>query len=60
MKKVLGILIGLVVAVVALFALSNPLGRLVKLAIEGLGPDMMQAEVRVSSVKIPPPTGKAN
>jgi hypothetical protein len=53
MKKVFSILVVLgVVAVVAFFALSNPLGRLVKLAIESFGPDMMQAEVRVSSVKI--------
>lgn len=53
MKKMLGILAVLaLVAVAAFFAFSNPLGRLVKLAIEGFGPDMMQAEVRVSSVKI--------
>lgn len=53
MKKVFGILAVLaVVAVVAFFALSNPLGRLVKLAIENFGPDMIQAEVRVSSVNI--------
>lgn len=53
MKKIFGILAVLtVVAIVAFFALSNPLGRLVKLTIEGFGPDMMQAEVRVSSVHI--------
>lgn len=53
MKKMLGILAVLaLVAVVAFFALSNPLGRLVKLAIEGFGPDMMQADVHVSSVTI--------
>jgi hypothetical protein len=53
MKKVIGLLLAFgLVAVIAYFMLSNPLGRLVKLAIESFGPDMMQAEVRVSSVKI--------
>ena len=53
MKKILGI-VGLlaVVALIAYFTLSNPLGRLVKLGIESFGPDMLQAEVRVSSVQI--------
>jgi hypothetical protein len=58
-KKVIGILIALgVVAAVAFFALSNPLGRLAKLAIESFGPDVMQADVRVSSVKISATDGK--
>jgi hypothetical protein len=53
MKKILGILIVLaVLAVAAFFALSNPLGRLVKLTIENFGPDMLHAEVRVSDVQI--------
>lgn len=53
MKKLLAIVVVLVVAAVAaFFMLNNPLGRLVKLAVESSGPDMMQAEVRVSSVKI--------
>jgi hypothetical protein len=59
MKKIISILVALgVVAVIGFFALSNPLGRLVKLAIESFGPDMMQAEVRVSSVKISTADGK--
>jgi hypothetical protein len=59
MKKTIGVLVALgVVAIIAFFALSNPLGRLVKLAIESFGPDMMQAEVRVSSVKISATDGK--
>ncbi|HET7833906.1 MAG TPA: hypothetical protein VFK88_13170 [Gallionella sp.] len=53
MKKILGIVGVLVVAaVIAYFTLSNPLGRLVKLGIESFGPDMLQADVRVSSVHI--------
>lgn len=53
MKKILAVLAVLVVAaVVAFFALSNPLGRLVKLAIEGVVPDIVQAEVKVRSVDI--------
>jgi len=53
MKKTLGILaVLIVVAVIAFFSISNPLGRLVKLAIENFGHDMMQAEVRVNSVDI--------
>jgi uncharacterized protein involved in outer membrane biogenesis len=52
MKKLLGIIIIVFVAIVAFFVFSNPLGRLVKLAIEGIGPDMLQAEVRVGDVTI--------
>lgn len=52
MKRIVGIIVVLIVAIIAFFALSNPLGRLVKLAIEGVGPDMLQADVRVSNVKI--------
>ncbi len=53
MKKLLVILLVLVVAAVtAFYTLNNPLGRLVKLAIEGFVPDMVQAEVSVRSVSI--------
>jgi hypothetical protein len=53
MKKVFGILIVLgVLGVAAFFVLNNPLGRLVKIAIEGFAPDMIKAEVQVSSVTI--------
>ena len=53
MKKTIGILVALgVAAVIAFFVFSNPLGRLVKLAIESFGPDMLQAEIRVGNVKI--------
>ena len=53
MKKLLGILLLLaVIAVAAFYTLNNPLGRLVKLAIEGFVPDMVQAEVSVRSVSI--------
>lgn len=59
MKKVLGIVIALaVLGVIAFFVLSNPLGRLVKLAIESFGPDMMQAEMRVNSVNISTADGR--
>lgn len=59
MKKVLGIVIVLaVLGVVAFFVLNNPLGRLVKLAIEGFGPDMMRAEIRVKSVNISTTDGR--
>jgi hypothetical protein len=53
MKKMLAVLVVLAVAAaVAFFTLNNPLGRLVKLAIEGFGPDMVQAKVSVRSVDI--------
>jgi hypothetical protein len=59
MKKVFGILIALaVLGVAAFFVLNNPLGRVVKFAIEGIGPDMMQAEVSVSSVIISTSDGR--
>ena len=59
MKKVLGIVIVLaVLGVVAFFVLSNPLGRLVKLAVEGFGPDIMQADIRVESVNISTTDGR--
>ncbi len=52
MKKLVGIIVVAIVAILAFFVFSNPLGRLVKLAIEGIGPDMLQAKVRVSDVSI--------
>jgi uncharacterized protein involved in outer membrane biogenesis len=59
MKKVYGILIVLaVLGVAAFFVLNNPLGRLVKIAIEEFGSDLMQAEVRVSSVTISTSDGR--
>lgn len=59
MKKVLGIVIVLAaLGVIAYFVLSNPLGRLVKLAVEGFGPDIMQADIRVESVNISTTDGR--
>ena len=59
MKKKLGIgIAALVLGTVVVFMLSNPLGNLVKLAIESLGPDMLQAKISVSSVKISTTDGK--
>ena len=53
MKKKIGIGIAvLVLGAIAVFMLSNPLGGLIKLAIESLGPDMLQAKISVSNVKI--------
>ena len=53
MKKKFGIGIAvLVLGIIAFFVMSNPLGSLVKLAIESLGPDMLQASVSVRSVNI--------
>lgn len=53
MKKTLAIVAVLVIAAVAAyFMLQNPLGRLVKMAIEEFGPEMTQATVKVSRVEI--------
>lgn len=53
MKNTFSALAILVVVVAVIFStLNNPLGRLVKLAIEEFGQDMLQAEVRVNSVNI--------
>jgi len=53
MKKSIGILIILAVLGVAVFfILDNPLGKLVKFAIEEIGPDLLQTELRVESVTI--------
>lgn len=41
-----------VLGVIAFFISGNPLGRLVKLAIENIGPDMLQVKLSVSHVKI--------
>jgi len=59
MKKVFGILIVLaVLGVAAIFILNNPLGRLVKIAIEEFGSDLIKAEVQVSSVNISTSDGR--
>src|ERR1017187_5584821 len=53
MKKLLLILSALVVVGIGIFfVFDNPLGKLVKLAIEEFAPKMMQADVRVDNVKI--------
>lgn len=53
MKKTLAIVAVLVIAAVAAyFMLQNPLGRLVKMAVEEFGPEMTQATVKVSRVEI--------
>lgn len=53
MKKILVVLAALVVAATATFLLvSNPVGKLVKLAIEEFGAGMTQADVRVQKVEI--------
>lgn len=59
MKKILIIVTVLAVAAVAAYVtLQNPLGRLVKLAIEEFGPAMTQATVKVSKVEISPTDGR--
>lgn len=59
MKKTLAIVAVLAVAAVAAyFMLQNPLGRLVKLAIEEFGPEMTQATVKVSKVEISATDGR--
>ncbi|MBI3903553.1 MAG: hypothetical protein HY306_11550 [Nitrosomonadales bacterium] len=53
MKKLLALLAVLLVAGISVFFLfNNPLGRLVKLAVEEFGPKMTQADVRVNKVVI--------
>ncbi|MDR2239573.1 MAG: AsmA family protein [Zoogloeaceae bacterium] len=53
MKKGLLVLAVLIVAgIVAFLLMGNPLGRLVKMAIEEFGPKMTQAEVSVGNVAI--------
>ncbi|HEU0220086.1 MAG TPA: hypothetical protein VFQ98_04695 [Gallionella sp.] len=59
MKKLLAIVAVLVIAAIAAyFMLQNPLGRLIKLAIEEFGPEMTQATVRVSKVEISATDGR--
>src|SRR3989338_7097 len=59
MKKTLAIVAVLVIAAVAAyFVLQNPLGRLVKMAIEEFGPEMTQAAVKVSKVEISATDGR--
>ncbi|MDR2220311.1 MAG: hypothetical protein LBE24_07005 [Methylobacillus sp.] len=61
MKKALLIVAALVVAGIVIFMLSgNPLGRLVKIAIEEFGPKMTQAEVSVSNVVISASDGEGS
>jgi len=53
MKKTLSIVAVLAIAAMAAyFMLQNPLGRLVKMAIEEFGPEMTQATVSISKVEI--------
>lgn len=53
MKKILTIVTVLAIAAItAYFVLQNPLGRLVKMAIEEFGPEMTQATVKVGKVEI--------
>jgi len=52
MKKLLILVALLVAGSAAFFLLNNPLGRLVKLAVEEFGPRMTQADVRVGNIKI--------
>lgn len=53
MKKLIGVVVVLLIAAgVGFFVLNNPLGRVIKLAINKLGPEMLQADVRVSGVNI--------
>lgn len=59
MKKILIVLVVLIAAAVAAyFTLQNPLGRLVKLAVEEFGPEMTQATVKVSKVEISATDGR--
>lgn len=59
MKKLLAVVAVLVIAAMtAFFVLQNPLGRLVKLAIEEFGPEMTQAAVKVSKVNISATDGR--
>ena len=61
MKKTLAIVAVLVIAAVAAyFVLQNPLGRLVKMAIEEFGPEMTQAAVKVSKVEISATDGRGD
>lgn len=58
-KSYIAMLAVILVAAIALFFwLSNPLGSILKAAIEKLGPEMTQAAVRVSKVSISPTTGQ--
>jgi len=50
----------LIVGALAVFLSSNPLGRLVKLAIEEFGPKMTQAEVSVGAVNISATDGEGS
>ncbi|HEU0233725.1 MAG TPA: hypothetical protein VFQ94_01155 [Gallionella sp.] len=59
MKKTFAIVAVLVItAIAAYFMLQNPLGRLVKMAVEEFGPEMTQAAVKVSKVEISATDGR--
>lgn len=58
-KSYIAMLAVILAAAVALFFwFSNPLGSILKAAIEKLGPEMTRATVRVSKVSISPTTGQ--
>lgn len=53
MKKWIALAAGLAIVLgVAYLALNNPLGRLVQIAVNKFGPEILQADVRVGSVSI--------
>ena len=59
MKKLLILVAMLVIAgVAAFFVLQNPLGRLIKMAVEEFGPQMTQAAVKISKVEISATDGR--
>jgi hypothetical protein len=59
MKKIIGLLLLVVgLGIGAYFVLGNPLDKLVKLAIESVGPTMLQADVSVGSVKMSATDGR--
>ncbi|OGT00806.1 MAG: hypothetical protein A3F73_08745 [Gallionellales bacterium RIFCSPLOWO2_12_FULL_59_22] len=59
MKKILAVVAVLAIAAVAAyFTLQNPLGKLVKLAIDEFGPEMTQAAVQVDGVEISATDGR--
>ena len=51
-KTLIAVAVLIAAGVATYFMLSNPVGRLVKLAVNGFGPKLTQAEVHVGSVKI--------
>jgi hypothetical protein len=57
-KTLIALVVLLAAGVAAYFMLSNPVGRLVKLAVNEFGPKLTQAEVHVSNVEIATRDGK--